>query len=162
MTATLTYDKHVALDSTALSDAYFVKDAQYGAVGKLFIKFNDGRMAGYSNFPRYMFDELTSSDSAGRYWHNNIKNRFFGVSGDVNLLAAPPAPKVLAKSDEANKRFEDANVNNPELTVRYVITTVKEKKVRALKAEYAVNHVKNLEKAEGNDIEVKEVVVPWS
>lgn len=70
------------LDSSALSAAWYSENDK-----ELYVKFHNGTVAGYGGVPVVVWLGMTCSSSKGRYWANQIKNIYRGVSADVSLVA---------------------------------------------------------------------------
>lgn len=65
-----------SVDSTAISQIWYNTNTK-----ALFVEFQDsGTIAGYSNVPAEVVDELLDSSSIGRYYTQNIKNKYHGIN----------------------------------------------------------------------------------
>ena len=62
----------ITFDSSALDRA------TYDVNGTLILKFTSGDTYSYSNVPEGIFEGLRGSDSAGKYFRNNILNKYDG------------------------------------------------------------------------------------
>lgn len=92
--------------SSALSEGY------YDALNReLYIAFHSGTLAGYSNVPPHVWQELTTSPSAGKYYTYNIRNHFKGVdTNDVYFLGN----NALATGTyQTQAGFVDGNTASP-------------------------------------------------
>jgi hypothetical protein len=61
----------VSVSSTDILEVGYERESQ-----TLEIQFVSGGVYQYFNVPSYVYDEMLSSSSKGKYFHANIKNRF--------------------------------------------------------------------------------------
>lgn len=96
-------DHFVAKDSSVIDEAY-LSDS-----GDVYIVFKSGRVAGYRSVGRWVFNNLTRSDSVGRYYNAYIKDNFDGLDGNVHFVAegvAQEAARATAPAQETRARVE--------------------------------------------------------
>ena len=72
------------IDSSVIASAAYDDDRMV-----LEIKFRTGRVYHYRDVPRTVYDELLSSESAGKYFNNVIRPRY-----DSELVYDPQRPRV--------------------------------------------------------------------
>ena len=66
----------IELNSSALHSVAY-------EVNSLFVLFNDGRLMEYLNVPKKVFLELLESDSVGRFFNLNVRNKYKVVEGEI-------------------------------------------------------------------------------
>lgn len=66
----------IELNSSALHSVAY-------EVNSLFVLFNDGRLMEYLNVPKKVFLELLESESVGRFFNLNVRNKYKVVEGEV-------------------------------------------------------------------------------
>ena len=52
-------------------------------VNSLFVLFNDGRLMEYLNVPKKVFLELLESESVGRFFNLNVRNKYKVVESEL-------------------------------------------------------------------------------
>ena len=72
------------IDSSVIASAAYDDDRMV-----LEIKFRTGRVYHYRDVPRTVYDDLLSSESAGKYFNNVIRPRY-----DSELVYDPQRPRV--------------------------------------------------------------------
>lgn len=98
---TVEYTDSVPVTSSALQHVWYNRNTE-----ELYVQFHRGNIAGYSRVPVEKFNALTDSYSVGSYYTANIKDKYSGLSGDVQLvkaaepLSANSTPGTLAKGSQ--------------------------------------------------------------
>lgn len=79
-----------SVDSTAIAQIWYNVNTK-----ALFVEFQDsGTIAGYSNVPVEVADAFIDSNSIGRYYAQNIKNKYHGINTeDIEFREAFTAPR---------------------------------------------------------------------
>lgn len=67
-------------NSTSIDTVYYNKDSH-----RLWVKFLNGNLAGYSGVTQAVYNEFKGAVSLGRYYNNWIKGQYPGLNSDVNL-----------------------------------------------------------------------------
>lgn len=66
----------IELNSSALHSVAY-------EVNSLFVLFNDGRLMEYLNVPKKVFLELLESESVGRFFNLNVRNKYKAVESEL-------------------------------------------------------------------------------
>jgi hypothetical protein len=90
---TVRYVDHYLPDSSVIEEVYLTDTGDVYVVFK-----HSGRVAGYRDVGRWVFDNLLRSSSVGRYYNAYVKDRFQGLDGNVTFVPASDrvAPTVAS------------------------------------------------------------------
>lgn len=130
MTKIIKFTNKFRPDSTAIDAVYYDKDFLH-----LYVRFHNGRVAGYGNVLFSTYHSFATDASAGRFYNENIIHRYPGLdAGDVKFLAA-----------EVEEEKSDPQQVGPVYTVTYEIRKTVTETVEAASYEEAVSKVARID-----------------
>ena len=156
MTTLIDEFEEAAVDSSVFTRVYFVPEPDYAAIGDLYVRFHDGRVAGYSRVPVTIWRKLLEAQSPGKFWRNNIQRAYRGKSGDVEFVDKPVAQAASPFNEWLRGEIEvEVPQADPtplfEFDVTYTLTETT--RVRANSFDAAIQSIKNGDE----NIQVKKV-----